>query len=424
MKKIFLFIICVLGLSVITFAQINLNGKNNVQTEPSSSISQSQVETKRYSLNIEIENGSIIEDLVLRSNDNFSKMYLSGNWGTIDENKKVTFSKDIKSNTVAFIVAYRVIKVGDLYKLYEDGKPCENMKEFISADVFKDVFTKKILVQAEFRNSFGELIKKDLEINFEKNSSANGDEIFATAKITDKDLGLNVVSLKVDTEKLFFKFSLKNEEYGINMVIDPNKSADSISVLAGKIMPDGIYPFVCRIGLPNGIQKEETVEAFVSDGEISLDNSSFNPLVFANGDYGKATFKGKVSLVKFVNTRSTALTIFLPADYVVTGKSFTSTESEIATEAFTKDGGGWKSYVIAPGGYVKIKMKVSVFPIVLYDLNRKNTNIIQIGLVSKNFQVINLKWGDGFSLLSEILGSSLNLPINFSYLREQKVIYG
>lgn len=422
MKKIF-FLIVVMSLSVITFAQTNpLAGKNNVQTEESSSISQSQVETKRYSLNIEIENGSIIEDLVLKPNENFSKMYLNGNWGTID--KKVKFEKDIKKNTVSFIVVYRVIKVGDFYKLYEDGKPCENMKEFISANVFSDIFTKKILVQAEFQNSFGELIKKDLEINFEKNSSANGDEIFAIAKITDKDLGLNVVSLKVDTEKLFFKFSLKNEEYGINMIVDPTKSAKSISVLAGKIMPDGIYPFVCRIGLPNGIQKEETVEAFVSDGEISLDNSSFNPLVFANGDYGKATFKGKVSLVKFVNTRSTALTIFLPSDYVITGKSFTSTESEIETEAFAKDGGGWKSYVIAPGGYVKIKMKVSVFPIVLYDLNRKNTNIIQMGLVSKNFQVINLKWGDGFSLLSEIFGSSLNLPINFSYLREQKVIYG
>ncbi len=396
MKKIF-FLITVMSLSVITFAQTNpLSGKNNVQTEESSSISQSQIETKRYSLNIEIENGSIIEDLVLKPNENFSKMYLNGNWGTID--KKVKFEKDVKKNTVSFIVVYRVIKVGDFYKLYEDGKPCENMKEFISANVFNDIFTKKILVQAEFQNSFGDLIKKDLEINFEKNSSANGDEIFATAKITDKDLGLNVVSLKVDTEKLFFKFSLKNEEYGINLVVDPNKKAKSISVLAGKIMPDGIYPFVCRVGLPNGIQKEETVEAFVSDGEISLDNSSFNPLVFANGDYGKATFKGKVSLVKFVNTRSTALTIFLPSDYVVTGKSFTSNESEIATEAFTKDGGGWKSYVIAPGGYVKIKMKVSVFPIVLYDLNRKNTNIIQLGLVSKNFQVINLKWGDGFSL--------------------------
>lgn len=422
MKRIFLFIVCVLGLSVITFAQINPAGLNNIQIEQSSSISKSQVETKKYLLNITIENSSIIEGLILKPNNAYQKMYLNGNWGSID--KRIKFEKDIKSQTVSFVCAYRVIQVGDVFKLYQEGVPCDKMKNFVEADIFKDIFTKKILVKAEFQNSFGELVKKDLEINFENNSPADGDEVFAVAKITNEDLGLNVVTLKANTEKLFFKFSLKNEEYGINMIVDPNKSADSISVLAGKIMPDGIYPFVCRIGLPNGIQKEETVEAFVSDGEISLDNSSFNPLVFANGDYGKATFKGKVSLVKFVNTRSTALTIFLPADYVVTGKSFTSNESEIATEAFTKDGGGWKSYVIAPGGYVKIKMKVSVFPIVLYDLNRKNTNIIQIGLVSKNFQVINLKWGDGFSLLSEILGSSLNLPINFSYLREKKVIYG
>jgi len=423
MKKFF-FLILVLGLSANAFAQINLNGKNNVQTEPSSSISQYQIETKRYSLNIEIENGSIIEDLVLKSNDNFSKMYLNGNWGTID--KKIKFSKDIKSNTVSFIVAYRVIKVGNLYKLYEDGKPCDNMKEFISANVFEDIFTKKILVQAEFKGSLGEIVKKDLEINFEKNSSANGDEIFAKAKITDEDLGLNVVSLKVDVQKLFFKFSLKNEEYGINMIVDPNSKnkTTKVSVLAGKAMPDGIYQFVCRVGLPNGIQKEEVIEAFVANNEISLDNSSFNPLVFANGDYGKATFKGKVSLVKFVNTRSTALTIFLPADYVVTGKSFSSTESEIGTEAFVKDGAGWKSYVIAPGSYIKVKMKVAIFPVVLYDLNRKNTNIIQMGLVNRNFQVINLKWGDGFSLVSQILDLSSNLPINYNFLKEEKLVYG
>ena len=422
MKKIF-FLILVLSLSAIAFAQTNpLSGKNNIQTAPSSSIAEFQIETKQFALNITIENASILEDLVLKPSDNYQQMYLNGNWGTIA--KKISFNKDIKKQTVQFIVAYRVVKIGDFYKLYEEGVSCDKLKEFRNEKIFEDVKTKKVSVQAQFRTSSGEIIKKDLEINFDKNSSEEGDEVYATASITNEDLGLNVVSLKVDTEKLFFKFSLKNEEYGINMVVDPSKSTKSISVLAGKIMPDGIYQFVCRIGLPNGIQKEETVEAFVSDGEISLDNSSFNPLVFANGDYGKATFKGKVSLVKFVNTRSTALTIFLPSDYVIAGKSFTSTESEIATEAFTKDGGGWKSYVIAPGGYVKIKMKVSVFPIVLYDLNRKNTNIIQMGLVSKNFQVINLKWGDGFSLLSEILGSSLNLPINFSYLREQKVIYG
>jgi hypothetical protein len=54
--------------------------------------------------------------------------------------------------------------------------------------------------------------------------------------------------------------------------------------------------------------------------------------------------------------------------------------------------------VIAPGGYVKVKMKVAIFPIVLYDLNRGSTHITQVGLESKNFQVISLKWGGSFSL--------------------------
>lgn len=424
MKKIF-FLILVLSLSANAFAQKNqLSGKNNISTASSSSIAEFQIKTKQFALNITIENASILEDLVLKPSDNYQQMYLNGNWGTIA--KKISFNKDIKKQTVQFIVAYRVVKIGDFYKIYEEGVSCDKLKDFRNEKIFEDVKTKKISVQAQFRTSLGEIIKKDLEINFDKNSPAEGDEVYATASITNEDLGLNVVSLKVDTKKLFFKFSLKNEEYGVNMVVNPeNKSKTTkVSTLAGKAIPDGIYPFVCRVGLPNGIQKETTVEAFVVDNEISLDNSSFNPLAFTYGDTSNAVFEGKISLVKFVNTRSTALTIFLPADYVVSGKSFTSQSSDIQTEAFTQNSGEWKSYVIAPGGYVKVKMKVSIFPVVLYDLNRKNTNIIQLGLVSKNFQVVNLKWGDRFSLLSEILGSSLNLPINFSYLREKKVIYG
>lgn len=399
MKKIFFFIL-VLSLSANAFAQKNqLSGKNNISTASSSSIAEFQIETKQFALNITIENTSILEDLVLKPSDNYQQMYLNGNWGTIA--KKISFNKDIKKQTVQFIVAYRVIKIGDFYKIYEEGVSCDKLKDFRNEKIFEDVKTKKLSAQAQFKTSSGEIIKKDLEINFDKNSSEGGDEVYATASINNEDLGLNVVSLKVETKKLFFKFLLKNEDYGISMIVDPTKETKKVSTLAGKVMPDGIYTFLCRMALPNGIQKEEAVEAFVENGEISLDNSSFNPLVFANGDYGKAIFKGKVSLVKFVNTRSTALTVFLPADYVVSGKSFTSEESEIQTEAFGNKGDeaqGWKTYVIAPGGYVKVKMKVAIFPIVLYDLNRGSTHITQVGLESKNFQVISLKWGGSFSL--------------------------
>lgn len=391
MKKI-LFLLLLLSLSAVTvFAQ-------KAETKPSKSAGDFQVGMNKFLINIEIENKTILENITIKPNDDYSSMYLSGNWGTVD--KKVVFTKDIKKQTVPFAFVVRVIQVGEAYKIFKENENQEDLQPLLEANLFSDVKSKKILCQVEFVGSNNELIKKDLEINFDQNSKVDGDQVFAKASITNEDLGLNVVSLKVDTEKLFFKFSLKNDEYGVSMVVDPNSKdkTTKISTLAGKAMPDGIYPFTCRIGLPNGIQKETSVEAFVVDNEISLDNSSFNPLAFTYGDTSNAVFEGKISLVKFVNTRSTALTIFLPADYVVSGKSFTSQSSDIQTEAFTQNGGEWKSYVIAPGGYVKVKMKVSIFPIVLYDLNRKNTNIVQIGLVSKNFQVINLKWGDRFSL--------------------------
>ena len=278
-------------------------------------------------------------------------------------------------------------------KLYEEGK---DVGALLKSDLFSDVKTKKILCQAEFKNSAGQTIKQNLEINFEKNSKENGNEVFAKAIISDENLGLNVVSLKVNTEDMLFKFSLKNEEFGINMVIDPNKPAKEVKALAGKSIPDGVYTFICRMGLPNGIAKEEKIEAFVAGNEISISPNSFNPLVFTNGDYGIANFKKGISLVKVINSRSTAITVFIPADYASVANR--NIESSIQTEAFSKQGSGWKSYVVPAGGSIKMKLKISSFPIIIYDLNRKTSEIIQVGLVSKNFQILTLGWGDSFSL--------------------------
>ncbi len=400
MKKIFLFIICVLSLSAIAFAQTNsLSGKNIILTAPSSSIAEFQIETKQFVLNITLENTSILEDLVLKPSDNYQQMYLNGNWGTIS--KKVSFNKDIKKQTVQFLVAYRVVQIGEFYKLYEEGVSCEKLKDFRNEKIFEDVKTKKISVQAQFRTSLGEIIKKDIEINFDKNSPAGGDEVYATASITNEDLGLNVVSLNVDAQKLLFKFSLKNDEYGVSLVVDPknSKKTTKVSVLAGKAMPDGIYSFICRMGLPNGIQKEEIVEAFVVNNEISLDNSNFNPLVFANGDYGKATVDSKTSLVKIRNTRSTVITVFIPTSYLTTkGDISTNKNTDIATEAFSDNGVGWKAYTITPGGSVKVKINVGIFPIIVYDVNRQTSDIIQTALISSNFQNLILGWGPYFTI--------------------------
>lgn len=399
MKKIF-FLISVLSLSVATFAQTNpLSGKNNIQTAPSSSIAEFQIETKQFALNITIENASILEDLVLKPSDNYQQMYLNGNWGTIA--KKISFNKDIKKQTVQFIVAYRVVKIGDFYKLYEEGVSCDKLKEFRNEKIFEDVKTKKLSAQVQFKTSSGEIIKKDLEINFDKNSSEGGDEVFATAKITDKDLGVNVISLKVNTEELFFKFWLRNEEYGVNMVVDPknNNNTTKVSVLAGKAMPDGVYSFVCRIGLPNGMQKEEIVEAFVVNNEISISANSFNPLSFTRDTkYGGSYFNGKITVVKIKNTRSSSIIVFLPTDYVVGRATFTTGKTEIQTEAFSQNGSGWVSYVIPAGESIKVKMKVGAFPIIVHDLNRNNSDIVMVGLMSKNFQYLDIGWGRRFTL--------------------------
>ena len=383
MKKLLAIILLSLS-AMFAFAQ-------NAETKPSKSLGDFQIEIKKFYLNVSIENQSIVKDLILRPNDDYKDMYLSGNWGTIKD--KISFYNDIKTQTVAFVFVARVVNIGGVYKLYEEGK---DVGALLKSDLFSDVKTKKILCQAEFKNSAGQTIKQNLEINFEKNSKENGNEVFAKAIISDENLGLNVVSLKVNTEDMLFKFSLKNEEFGINMVIDPNKPAKEVKALAGKSIPDGVYTFICRMGLPNGIAKEEKIEAFVAGNEISISPNSFNPLVFTNGDYGIANFKKGISLVKVINSRSTAITVFIPADYASVANR--NIESSIQTEAFSKQGSGWKSYVVPAGGSIKMKLKISSFLIIIYDLNRKTSEIIQVGLVSKNFQILTLGWGDSFSL--------------------------
>lgn len=407
MKKIFLFAILVaMSLSAtVAFAQevssLPKTKKRSIQTTSSTSVGDLQIETKTFLLNVKINNETtaLPNGFILKPNQNHSRMYLNGNWGTID--KKVEFSPDVKSNTVGFIVAYRVVKVGDLYKIYKEGVPCSEMDEFIGKNIFDDVLTKKLLVTAEFINSFGEKIKKDLEINLNQNSEPNGDEIFAEADVEDDDLGLNVVSLKVKPENLYFRFWLRNEEYGINMVVSPNntKGTTKVSTLAGKKIEDGVYSFSCRVDLPNGIQQDEKIEAFVVNNEISISANSFNPLSFTRDTkQGGSYFNGKITVVKIKNTRSSSIIVFLPTDYVVGRVTFTTGKTEIQTEAFSQNGSGWVSYVIPAGESIKVKMKVGAFPIIVHDLNRNNSDIVMVGLMSKNFQYLDIGWGRRFTL--------------------------
>lgn len=389
--------------ATVAFAQevSSLPKTKKIQTTSSTSVGDGLIETKTFLLNVKINNETTVlpNGFILKPNQNHSRMYLNGNWGTID--KKVEFSPDVKSNTVGFIVAYRVVKVGDLYKIYKEGVPCSEMDEFIGKNIFDDVLTKKLLVTAEFINSFGEKIKKDLEINLNQNSEPNGDEIFAEADIEDDDLGLNVVSLKVKPENLYFRFWLRNEEYGINMVVAPNntKGTTKVSTLAGKKIEDGVYSFICRVDLPNGIQQNEKVEAFVVNNEISISANSFNPLSFTRDTkYGGSYFNGKITVVKIKNTRSSSIIVFLPTDYVVGRATFTTGKTEIQTEAFSQNGSGWVSYVIPAGESIKVKMKVGAFPIIVHDLNRNNSDIVMVGLMSKNFQYLDIGWGRRFTL--------------------------
>jgi hypothetical protein len=209
-------------------------------------------------------------------------------------------------------------------------------------------------------------------------------------------VGIKTVNMTVKSS-IGFMFSLENRDLGINFVVESDDKG-VVSSFVSQVPPDGVYKFNCRISLPNGISSAKTIEAFVKNGKIILDNASFNPLSFAEG---KTDFSGENTLVKMVNTRSSSILIFVPSEYVVKeslssffGFSKFSREMEKNVVADTNTTGkNWKAYVIPPGGSVKIMMPVCSANIFVYDYKSEQTEILNIGLISKSFQVIALGYG-------------------------------
>ncbi len=351
---------------------------------PSSSFGDLPVEMKAFMGNIEIENKTIIQDLVLKASPLYQDNYLSGNFGTI--RNRVEFSNIVNKSTAQFTFVSRVVKVEGVYQLATTPPTtCASADSaLINTSLMKDFKAKKLLVQAEFTNPFtGERVRKLLEINFDQNSEPNGDDILASASITSADLGLNVLTLKVESP-VGFTFSLQNKQYDVSMVIKADDKG-SLEFLAPAMMPDGVYEFVCRLGLPNGISGEEKVTAFVSKGEVILEESSFNPLAFAKG---KATFSGKRTLVKMRNTRNEDVTVFIPDEYIARGRRV---DVDIRTDAFF-EGVTWKSYNIAPGQTLKLRLKESSIPTIVYGNKSKTTRILYLPVGQRNVYRAYLSW--------------------------------
>ena len=342
---------------------------------PSSSMGELPIEIKVFMANVEIENQSIVKDLVLKASPLYQENYLSGNFGTI--RNKAEFSLNISKVTSQFIFASRAIKIGDAYKLVTGGG---GLDAIVETPIMDDVKTRKIMVQAEFTDpSTGQRVRKLLEINFEQEANPDGDEVLASATITSADLGLNVMTLKVESP-VNFTFSLQNRQYDVNMVIK-GKDQGTLEFLASKMMPDGVHSFVFRMGLPNGISMEETLEAFVHKGEVILENSSFNPLSFADGD--KANFSGKKTLVRIRNSRNEDVIIFIPSDYIAKGRR---SDMELRTDAFSEANSEWRSYVVASGKTLKLRLKTSSIPTIVYGMRSKNPQAMFMPLEDRNSQ--------------------------------------
>lgn len=355
----------------------------NAQSEASEpgSIANYQPSIKKFYENIEVKNTSIVKDLVITPHPDYEKMYLSGNWGTIA--RKATFSGVVESNTIQFFFVNRVVKVGDAWKIYEEGAEIGDLLNM----TLEDIMSKKVLVIAEFIDPFTfKKVKKNLELSLNKNSKSGEEGVLATAEITDEVLGVSVLNIRVENETQH-KVFLYNRNLGISFVVGGNSSpwSSTKKVLAPAVPLDGVYPFMLRLETPAGISPEISVDLFVSNGVISFSEGSFNPLNFAKE---KADFSGKVSMVKLYNERNEDVTVYIPDIY--TTRRNKKSSMQVQTDAFQDI--TWKAYVIPSQSFIKLKLRSSSIKTIVYGNRSKQSRVLELGVSGRTSQTKYLNW--------------------------------
>lgn len=386
MKKLIVFLfVAVFSLTAISlFAQ---------ETKDAKSFNDYKAGVKAPMLaKILIENKSEFAQNLKLTPAEYKKMDLSGNWGSIVS--KVEFFPQSNALIADFDFSFRTGDLLPLLNFMNDmDEEADKTTAMIEAGLFDLVINtsraKNVTCFAEFELD-GKKIKRNLvfllEPVIEKDkdySQFAGERPLFRAVITDQDLGIPSLSLKVKTE-VDYQCVIFSEELGVSFALEPG-GKDEIKVLASRMPKNGAYDFIARVKFPTGISPEIPVTLIVRNGEFIFDEGTFNPLFFAKG----SEVAGRTTLVNLYNTRSEDVTVFVPEKYIAPKNSLKSSE-KVQIDAFSKT--RWVAIVIPARERVKIRLKSGPVMSIVYGHGEKTTEVLDLGLVEKSSQNKYLKW--------------------------------
>ncbi len=359
MKKIF-------GLTVfVCFLMVS------VQAQETSSFNKMSIEWGNFTSTLVLTNTSLITNLVISpvEKNTMQKMYKNENWGTLSQNE--TYTQSIKSNVSLFWYIHRITDLGTTKTAGEAGE-----EEILSMPQ-KDNEAKLLLVNVEFTDPVsGIFVKKLIQLEAMPSDAGVTEPVRSkfTATLTNEILGLNTLKFICENE-IKNRVELTNEELGLKIVLKNEKEK---VVLAPNLVPDGLYQFEARVETSLDIPPVKMkVELFLEDGKLSFSKNSVNS--FFLEDDRERLFQEKIVNVKLRNTRSEAITIYIPKRKISSSQKISRSDAvEVSTSDFE-----YFAFTLQPGKSKIMKLKSGLIRTVVY--NGRTSKIFNISITEENF---------------------------------------
>jgi hypothetical protein len=339
--------------------------------QTTTSLNETSIKWGDFTSTIVLTNESLIDNIVVSqlSKNVMDKMYKSENWGTLFQSE--TFTSSIKSSTCLFWYVHRITDLGTTKKAGETGE------EEILKMPQKDNEAKLILVNVEFTDPVtGSIIRKIIQIEAMADDANVIEPVRSKfkASITNEVLGLKTLKFICEKE-LAGKMELINEELNLKIVLSKNQKEQTI--LAPFAIPDGLYRFKASVETGLDIPPVKMmVELFLEDGKLTFSQNSVNGFFLEDKE---KIFVEKIVNVRFHNTRSEPVTIYIPQKTIAqksAGNKAVAVEISSASSEYF-------AFTLQPGKTKILKMKSGLISTVVY--NGRSSKLFNISVTEENF---------------------------------------
>ena len=337
----------------------------SLSAQNSTSLNEMNINWGNFTSTVIIKNSSLIKDIKLTpvEKTTMDKLYLNENWGTLFQNE--VFTPSINGSTCLFWYIHRITNLGETKKAGEAGE------EEVLKMSQKNNEVRILLVNAEFIDpTTGLFVKKLVQLEALPSDAGVKEPVKSkfVGEITNEILGLNTLKFVCEKE-LKNIVELTNEELQLRIVLTNQKEK---TILAPNQIPDGLYWFDCRVETGLDISPiSMRVELFIEDGKLSFSKNAVNSFFLEDKE---KVFQEQVVNVRFKNTRSEAITIYIPKRCVIEKKNNKAAAVEVSS-----GNSEYLAFSLQPGKTKILKIKSGLVRTVVY--NGKKSKLFNISVM-------------------------------------------